>query len=125
MSWGPLRMDGGRGYGMVNNILIERQITPLHLYVAVLTSFEPRRGALICLQVVVLAENEAQAQVLIAMRHRQWEVQSLLCISDQVWFKAIILDGSCPPVQRLAEAFAIHGIREEVVKRIRDSWDGQ
>jgi hypothetical protein len=81
--------------------LSDRNPTSLKFYVGVITLFEEDSAALICCNVMVLAENEHVASAEVARKWPDWELQSLTCVSDLAWFRAIILDKNSPHIQAL------------------------
>jgi hypothetical protein len=81
--------------------LSDRSPTSLKFYVGVITLFEESSAALVCNNVMVLAEDEHVASVEVARKWPDWELQSLTCISDLPWFRAIILGKDSPDIQAL------------------------
>lgn len=78
-------------------------ITPLKLYVAVLTQFAPPSGQLACRVATILAEDALSASVLAAAKYPGWELQVLECLTELPWFQCITLDPNCPQLAAIRD----------------------
>jgi hypothetical protein len=86
---------------MAAKVILAEKETNLRLFVGVGTIFLPDDGALVSRDFFVLAETEQMAAAYLAMKFPNWELQGLACLSDAPWFRAIVLDESCPQAEAL------------------------
>lgn len=84
------------------------QETSLNVYVGTITRFEEDAGRLQCRDIILVAEDQREAGVLVAAKYPDWELQTLTPLSSLTWFEAVVLDPECPQVMVMRQWIMDH-----------------